>query len=145
MGKPWKTIGALVVSACWFVWNVPSVRATQCPDRAPVVEEFHIDSPYSMVRRQLQRAIAGAARRLSRCTCQTIFREFLDDSGRSLKSRLDALDQSGAGTCIPCASSIAETRRSVVRTDTLPRLPSAGRMSSTSAALDSSRRSCTTC
>jgi hypothetical protein len=97
MSKTWKTIGALVVSSSGFVWNVPSVRAAQCPDTAPVVEEFHIDSPYPMVRRQLQRAIAGAGRRLSGCTCQTIFREFLDDSGRSLESRLNALHQSGAG------------------------------------------------
>jgi hypothetical protein len=92
----WKTIGALVVSASWLVWNMPSVRATQCPDTAPVVEEFHIDSPYAMVRRQLQRAISGAARRLSRCTCQTIFRDFRDNSGQPLDSKLDALQQSGA-------------------------------------------------
>jgi hypothetical protein len=92
----WKTIGALVVSASWLVWNVPSVGATQCPDTARGVEEFHIDSPYPMVRRQLQRAITGAAKRLSRCTCQTIFRDFRDDSGRPLDSKLDALHQSGA-------------------------------------------------
>jgi hypothetical protein len=92
----WKTIGVLAVSASWFVWNMPSVVATQCPDTAPVVEEFHIDSPYPMVRRQLQRAIAGAATRLSRCTCRTIFRHFRDGAGRPLDSRLDALHQSGA-------------------------------------------------
>jgi hypothetical protein len=91
-----KTIAAVAVGVSWFVWNVPPVVAVDCPDTAPVFEALHIDSPYPMARRQLQRAIAGAAKRLSRCPCQTIFRDFRDDSGRPLDSKLDALHQSGA-------------------------------------------------
>jgi hypothetical protein len=91
-----KTIGAMVACASWFVGNVATVRATQCPGTAPTSEAFHIDSPYPMVRKQLQRAISGAARRLSQCGCQTIFRDFLDDARQPLDSRFDALHQSSA-------------------------------------------------
>jgi hypothetical protein len=91
-----KTIGAMVACASWFVCNVPPVRATQYPVTTPVFEAFHIDSPYGMVRQQLRRAISGAARRLSRGGCQTIFRDFLDDSRQPLDSRLDTLHQSAA-------------------------------------------------
>jgi hypothetical protein len=91
----WKTIGAVAAGASLFVWNVPPVGATQCASNTPVPDVFHIMSPYPRVRAQLQRAITGAARLLSGCECQTIFRDFRDDSGRSLDSRLDALQQSG--------------------------------------------------
>ena len=92
----WKTFGALIAGGTLFVGSMAPVRTIQCAGTGPVPKEFHIDSPYPMLRRQLQRAISGAAKRLSRCECQTIFRDFRDDSGRSLDSRLDALQQSPA-------------------------------------------------
>src|SRR5262249_10833545 len=91
----WTRIGVVAVSVSCFAWNAPRVRAAQCPGE-PVIEEFHIDSASPMLQRQLQRVISGAARRLSRCACQTIFTDFRDDSGQALESRLDALHQSGA-------------------------------------------------
>jgi hypothetical protein len=89
-----KTIAAVAVGVSWFAWTVARVGATQWPGTNQASEAFHIDSPYPMAKKQLQRAIAGAARRLSRGDCQTIFRDFLDDSRQPLDARLDALHQS---------------------------------------------------
>jgi hypothetical protein len=91
----WKTIGSLATGVSLFVANVTAVRTTQCIGTASAPKVLHIVSPYPMVRTQLQRAIAGAGRRVSRCECQAIFQDFRDASGQSLDSRLAMLKQSG--------------------------------------------------
>jgi hypothetical protein len=81
--------GALTVAA----FLAASAAAASAADTAALIPRVRM-AP-SLHAATLRRSVAGAHRRLERPECQRVFTDFVDERGRPLQERLDALGMTG--------------------------------------------------
>jgi hypothetical protein len=83
MAITWAAAGALA--------SAPALRATSAAEQSPVIY-----AAAGTERFAIERAIAGAARRLGTAECQRLLGDFTDASGRTLAENLAALGKTPA-------------------------------------------------
>ena len=89
-----KPLGRLASSCALAGWILSFAPGGACAEEGAHPLRSHMPPGPGLT--ALQKAVAGARRRLERPACQALFSEFRDLSGRRLQENLDALGQTPA-------------------------------------------------